>query len=74
VGEAFELSEQAAEWVRLRAEARGTDEVEALAELLELGFAAHRGGGNGARLKELGLRVHGNYSDDYVDVEGNSGR
>ena len=40
MAETFELSEQAGEWVKLRAAARGVEEAEALEELIELGFSS----------------------------------
>ena len=55
-----------------RAKACGIDEATGLAELLELGFALQQGIANGARLKALGLVVHGNWSDGTVDVEARS--
>jgi hypothetical protein len=73
MSEKFETDAAARGWIEERSTTRGVPEDQAHHELLELGYLLHKGGGSGARLKELGVTVIGTKSDGYVDLEGSSG-
>jgi len=73
-GVAFELTDKQREWVATRAKARGISEVDAHAELLELGFVMHKKGARGERLKELDVQVLGSTTTGWAYIDANTHR